>query len=332
MNSKLNLVLQTLPSRVVSDEFMFLEAKSWEKGQEKKIKIVPVWDSDQLEVIYPSGEKEIVAGNSLLTILQSFLANSEKAHLHCSERTVDVKVDFHDGKVRTNIQGKNRVGEVPSEFCFPHPSEATTRQLFIKASEAKHLLAVIGISSENGEIKGDKKRKLYQIDRFIELVDGMLKEWPEKAELVVVDCGCGKSYLSFALNYYLCEKLGKKCYFIGVDSNPKVIESSRSMQQKLGYRNMEFVNAQVSDYVPSKRIDMVLSLHACDTATDQALAFGLRLNSKYIVAVPCCQSALTDEIRFHELEAIAKHAIFKNKLADLLTDGLRVVALEAHGY
>jgi len=160
----------------------------------------------------------------------------------------------------------------------------------------------------------------------------MLDSWPRTEELVVVDCGCGKSYLSFALNYYLVQVLGKKCRIIGIDNSRQVIESSQSIQKKLNYRNMEFYQVEVGDYEPQRQVHMVLSLHACDTATDQAIALGIKNKSRYIIAVPCCQAALTDELDYGALAAVVKHNIFKRRLADLLTDGLRVAALEAHGY
>lgn len=194
------------------------------------------------------------------------------------------------------------------------------------------LLQALGIASPEGKVRADRRRKYYQVDRFVELVDQILEEWDEPRPLTILDCGCGKSYLAFVLNYWLMEKRRFSCRIIGIDSNEEVIASSIGIQRRLNYRNMEFHKSSILEYKPAGPVDMILSLHACDTATDEALALGIFLNCKYIISVPCCQAALRQRIDYTPWQAIARHSIFRNRLADVLTDGLRTAALEARGY
>ncbi len=212
------------------------------------------------------------------------------------------------------------------------PVETGTRQQFIKVQEALELLQALEIASPEGKVRADRRRKYYQVDRFVELVDEVLEQWNEQRPLTILDCGCGKSYLSFVLNYWLTEKRRISCRVIGIDANAAVISASKAIQQRLNYRNMEFHRGSILEYRPSGPVDMVLSLHACDTATDEALALGIHLGSKYIISVPCCQAALRERIDYSPWQEVVKHSIFRNRLSDVLTDGLRTAALEAQGY
>ena len=329
MDSHLAVIQSAIAQRVSGDTFIRLRAHA--RGQD--LIIEPLWASPGVFVAhFTGGERQELCLEDVHSALAQYLSGAKQAIVTCTERNLETTMELKDGKVRVRSSSP---AKEHLAFSTKPQSEAVapgTRQTFIKAEAARELLMGIGIMAADGEIKGDKRRKYYQIDRFIELVASMLEGWPRTEELVVLDCGCGKSYLAFALNYYLVEVLGKKCRIIGIDSSPAVIESSRRIQKQLNYRNMEFHEAEVSAFESRGPVHMVLSLHACDTATDQAIALGLRSKSRYIIAVPCCQAALTDELDYGTISAIAKHSVLKRKLADLLTDGLRAAALEAHGY
>lgn len=210
------------------------------------------------------------------------------------------------------------------------PGNAGARNYIIRPDKAGVLLREIGIMAQNGKIKNDKIRKYSQIDHFVELVGPMFQK--EQEEIVLLDCACGKSYLSFVLNFYLREVLKKRCHVIGIDNNPQVIAQSRAIARRLQYRNMEFVQADLNDYVPPKAVTGVISLHACDTATDLALAVAVRARAKYIACVPCCHKELLSQMQFPGLEAAARYGIFKARLNDTLTDAMRTLKLAAEGY
>lgn len=211
-------------------------------------------------------------------------------------------------------------------------STLLNRDYYIKVGKADSLLKEINIMTKDGKIKNDKIRKYNQIDHYVELLHGIFDKLNYKGTLTILDCGCGKSYLSFVLNYYLTEVKKIKSHFIGLDYSEGVIESSRKMADNLGYRNMEFHAIDIKDYVPDKNINVVLSLHACDTATDMALALGIRVKSDVIIAVPCCHRELLNQYSYDPFKTITKHGVLKARLADILTDGMRATMLEAKGY
>lgn len=257
--------------------------------------------------------------------LEQLCTGAERGSIRFMERGAVVTLDLLGGDVKLGISTL----DTPVHQGLV---ESGTRQQFIKAQEAMELLQALDIAAPQGKIRADRRRKFYQVDRFVELVDEMLGQWQEQRPLVILDCGCGKSYLSFVLNYWLTEKRRISCRVLGIDGNEQVIQSSRKIQRQLNYRNMEFQVNSILDYRAQGPVDMVLSLHACDTATDEALALGIHLGSKYIISVPCCQAALRERLDYSPWQAVARHSIFRNKLSDVLTDGLRAAALEARGY
>ena len=204
------------------------------------------------------------------------------------------------------------------------------RSYLIRPPKANALLKEIGIMSDSGKIKNDMIRKYNQIDHFVELVADYIKRIDGKIELL--DCGCGKSYLSFALNYYIRDVLKRDCHVTGVDYSDIVINASKKSAANIGYNNMTFIKADLTDFKPSVAPSVVLSLHACDTATDMAIAAGINSGAKAIFAVPCCHKELLGQYSYPEFEPILKHGIFKARMADLLTDALRCLLLEASGY
>ncbi len=286
----------------------------------KKAKLT--YEGEQLSWIHKN-KKEISPLNSVSDKIVEFLGGQD-GKIEVTERGTKIIVDIKGSQVKISF---NTIDE-PVAI----QTEAGTRQQFIKAQEASKLLKALGIMNSLGEIPQDKRRKFYQIDRFVELLDNYLQQWPNDREMVVVDCGCGKSYLSFVLNYYLQDKLRKRCYFIGIDGNPDVIKASERIRDELGYRNMEFHPVRIEEFFTDRDVSLVLSLHACDIATDQQLALGIRLEADHIVAVPCCQKDLRDQLNYNDLQDFARFPILKNRLSDVITDGLRVLGLEAHGY
>ena len=208
----------------------------------------------------------------------------------------------------------------------------TVRDYYIKASKAEVLLKEIGIMTEDGKIKNDMIRKYNQIDHFVEVIDPILKNFQDKESITILDSACGKSYLTFVLNFYIKEVLRKKCNFIGVDYKTNVIESSIQRANRLGYKNMEFIQEDLRTYIPKQNIDMVISLHACDIATDYAIALALRSKANSLVIVPCCHKELKDQIKSSPIDSLIKHGIFKTRFNDLLTDSLRSLFIESYGY
>jgi hypothetical protein len=153
-----------------------------------------------------------------------------------------------------------------------------------------------------------------------------------KRKLTILDCGCGKSYLSFALNAYLSRERDRKCMVYGVDANRERIRQAKALQERAGFSNMLFQAEPVRAFRPPEPIDLLLSLHACDTATDEAIAKGLEVSARAMLIVPCCHRELRVQMRDHPLQPLAGHGAVLGRAADALTDGLRALALEAAGY
>ena len=241
------------------------------------------------------------------------------------ERATEIIIEADDRNVK--MQNRERTqDEIKSSTVN------TGRRYLVNPSRASKLLKELGVLAENGKIKNDKVRKYNQIDYFLELMNGVLKDIDTEDEMVILDCACGKSYLSFVMNYYFTEVLRKKCRFIGVDFSQTVIEASRKTAENLGYKNMTFIQSDLAEFTPHTTPDLVVSLHACDTLTDMALALGIRAEAKAIMSVPCCHKDILKQYSYEPFSQVTKHGILKARLADTLTDALRASFLEASGY
>jgi SAM-dependent methyltransferase len=171
--------------------------------------------------------------------------------------------------------------------------------------------------------------KVRQVQHYVELLRP-LAVW-ERERLRVVDAGCGKAYMSLALVAYGRER-GTRVELVGLDSNARVIETVRAVAQELGYDEATFEATAIADYVTAEPVDVLVSLHACDTATDDAIAAGVRLGADAIVAAPCCHHELAAQIAAREKDALLRHGLLLGRQADLVTDALRAAALEVLGY
>lgn len=269
--------------------------------------------------------KRTVSRDEIWDIISEEFLKYDSAQIVYTERGAKLVIDASDKRV--NMRHEDIAAEVSKTSVVQ-----TGREYVVNPALAKNLLTEIGILAQNGKIKNDKIRKYNQIDYFVELMRGVLNEIGERGEYIILDAACGKSYLSFVLNFYLREILKKKCRFIGVDYSETVINASKRIAKNLGYNNMEFIKADLTEYTPKVRPDIVISLHACDTATDMALALGIRAGSRAIVSVPCCHKDILKQYSYKPFEAVTRHGILKARLADTLTDGLRAVYLESVGY
>ena len=177
------------------------------------------------------------------------------------------------------------------------------------------------------EIRHDK---LHQVVDYLVQIVAAIRKMSTKRTLVLVDCGSGMSYLSFAANYYCTEILGRDVHFICVDSNADMMKKCRYIYIKLGYSNMEFHQSSIADYEFNRKADIVYSLHACDVATDQTIALGIQAKARFIMTVACCQHALRKQIRMPMLVNGSKDS--KERLVDLVADTMRSKILESLGY
>lgn len=193
-------------------------------------------------------------------------------------------------------------------------------------------LRYLDISDANGRIRDKKQAKFRQINRFLELIRDCLPSLPSEGELRVCDLCCGKSYLSFAAYHYFANVLGRTVRMTGVDLKPDVIEHCSRVASDLGFTGLEFLCGDVSQYDAGGHVHLVISLHACDIATDFVLAQAVKWNADVILSTPCCHHELNHNIRCPELSFITEHSMLRQKLCDAATDALRLKFLESKGY
>jgi len=193
-------------------------------------------------------------------------------------------------------------------------------------------LAELGVMTAEGRVRAAQQHKFRQINRYLEFVRDILGELPEGRRIEVVDCGCGKSGLTFAVHHYLTEVCGREVRIVGLDRNLSVLETCRGIAARLGCQGLEFEAGDIANYRPEREIDLVVSLHACDTATDAALAQAIAWQARVIFAVPCCQHELAPRLQSAELEGLLAHGLLRERFAADVTDALRAACLESSGY
>lgn len=190
----------------------------------------------------------------------------------------------------------------------------------------------LGVMTQNGSIVNAHYDKFRQINLFLEYIEDILPSLPTDRELRILDFGCGKSYLTFAIYYYLKVLKGYPVRITGLDLKEDVIRHCNELAVKYGYDKLEFLCGDIAYYDGCSQVDMVVTLHACDTATDYALAKAVGWGAKVILSVPCCQHELNKQIKNDLLSPVLHYGILKERMAALMTDGLRAQILEANGY
>ncbi len=216
--------------------------------------------------------------------------------------------------------------------AVPEAAHDQPKQRPLEAS-GKHYLHALGITSADGQVLKAGQRKYKQINKYIEIIEQLLRERPLASGAHIVDMGSGKGYLTFALYDHLRHQLGLDVHVTGVEMRPELVELCHQIAQDNGFDQLQFLAGDIDSFTPAHHIDMLIALHACDTATDDALAKGIHGRADIIVAAPCCQKQVRRDLTPPEhLRPLLRHGILLERQAELLTDGLRALLLEAEGY
>lgn len=242
---------------------------------------------------------------------------SERASVLISKKG---KVTINRKKVTRPDQGKQDL------------SHNREKQYILKEGMDIPFLRDLGVMTQEGKIVRSRFDKFRQINRYLEFIEDVLPKLPKDREITILDFGCGKSYLTFAMYYFLHEMRGYEVRMVGLDLKEDVIEHCNALAEKYGYDHLHFLTGDIAQYEGMTKVDMVVTLHACDTATDYALAKAVSWGADVILSVPCCQHELNRQIENDILSPVLSYGLLKERMAALVTDGLRAEYLKKEGY
>lgn len=265
---------------------------------------------------------QIQTDSKLVTVLRN-----QKGHVNIT--TKQKEQDAELAVKRKEQDGNFDAKKERQNVTLSHNRE---KQYILAEGEPIPFLVDLGVMTSGGQIVKAKYHKFRQLNRYLEFVRDVLPALPRDREVTVLDFGCGKSYLTFALYYYLVEKMGYDVCIIGLDLKEDVIARCNELAEKYGYDKLRFLLGDIAGYTGHNQVDMVVTLHACDTATDFALAKAVEWNARVILSVPCCQHELNRQIKSELLAPVLKYGLLKERMAALLTDGIRAGLLEEEGY
>lgn len=255
-------------------------------------------------------------------------------------KQVNLLTSAGDAELRTSKKGKCTLiggqalrarlrGELQELARFDLPIDREKKHLL---SGEEPFLQALGISDKNGRVHDKRQAKFRQINRFLEHLESVYSSLPAEGELTVYDLCCGKSYLSFAVYHYLTAMRHRTVHMTGVDLKQDVVTECNKIAEACGFTHMHFLYGDVRTTVPDKKPDMVISLHACDIATDIVLERAVALGADVILSTPCCHRYLSNRLTCEPLAFVADHPQLRGKLCEALTDGLRLLRLEMSGY
>jgi len=307
-----------------------------------KVKVRPILMKDKL--VFQASEyrgKQVFHSNyakdELLNKLPDWLDNLMKQlQMRTQSKQVTVMISK---KGKATIKSKNNNTTVnqatkstilsPDSTIMSHNREKT---YVLTEGNPIPFLVDLGVMTTQGFIVKSKYDKFKQINRFLEFIEDILPSLDKNRELTIIDFGCGKSYLTFAMYYYLKELKGYQIKVIGLDLKKEVIKHCNELAQRYSYDKLNFLEGDIASYEGVDKVDMVVTLHACDTATDYALFKAVRWDADVILSVPCCQHELNAQMDSEILKPILRYGLIKERIAALATDALRAELLEAVGY
>ncbi|MCH7787783.1 MAG: SAM-dependent methyltransferase, partial [Chloroflexi bacterium] len=250
-------------------------------------------------------------------------------------RQIHLQSAASDIHVRISKKGKALISRGKPSLLKSEPelSHNRLKRHALPENVPDDFLHTIGIVDESGKVRSRMRGKFRQINEFLKLMEQVTQ--PDDftgTTCEIVDCGCGSAYLTFAAYHYFSHVKGISARVRGIDSDEEIIEKCNSLRDSLNWDGLDFQVSKISEFVPSTPPDIVLSLHACDTATDEAIAQGILWNSRTIIAAPCCQHELHQQISAPSLQPILRHGVLKQRTADVVTDALRALVLRIMGY
>lgn len=305
------------PYKKEKDSIIKVTVKPYDSNDEIKYQFTYQFDNRvaHSNLDFEDSINEVVA--LITNIFKQVLVNTSDKEYHV--------LSNKSGKISI-IERANQVAH--KEMKLTHNRE---KQYIIKDNTVVPFLVELGVMNLQGKVLNEKYDKFKQINRFVEFVQDIVEEFDAKKTINIIDFGCGKSYLTFAIHYYLTEVLNYKVNIIGLDLKKDVINKCNQIVSKYHMKGIRFQVGDIKDYKETE-VDMVVTLHACDTATDYALYNAIKWGAKVILSVPCCQHELNNQIKTNTLNALTDYGIVKERISALMTDVTRAKLLELSGY
>lgn len=332
--SEQDIKLQKAISQIVSEQlYRIIVSRPLVKGESTKVTVRPVVIRGELvfqETRYV-GTKVLHENYDAEKMKEKLVRYLQKEFGQLEAECIDRKITILTNKKGTVTVREKKKADVKdmTECPFEHNR---SKNHILKDGETIDFLVALGVQTPEGRVVKSKYHKFKQINRYLEFIEDILPALQKEDTIRIVDFGCGKSYLTFALYYYLKIIQNKNIDIIGLDLKKDVIDDCNALKDKLGYQGLRFIKGDIKDYENGDKIDMVVSLHACDTATDYAIAKAVSWGAKVIMAVPCCQHELNRQIVCAPLQEILKYGVVKERISALITDAYRADCLEKMGY
>lgn len=334
MNEQLKMLLQ---DTVDNGLYQIILSNPRQKDKAFKIKIRPVMVKNKIlfqKTVYEGTKvyhdnydsRDMIS--YIIEALTSQFRQCEVEHTNCKAIVLVSK----KGKVTINRKQVRSAETEPESTRQSLMAHNRVKRYILEEGIPVPFLLDLGVQTKEGRIVHARYDKFKQINRFLEFIEDILPTLSKERPVRIIDFGCGKSYLTFAMYYYLHHLKGYDVEITGLDLKEDVIAHCNLLAQQYGYDRLQFLHGDIADYEGVDQIDMVVTLHACDTATDYALEKAVRWNAKVILSVPCCQHEVNKQIHSEDLSAVLKYGIIKERMSALITDAIRADLLESQGY
>lgn len=330
-------VREVLEKFITSDLFYIILSNTRDSEKVTKVKIRPVKMKD--EFLYQVEEfkgkqvfhHNLVREQTILYVLNAIENSFKQLELESVTGHVIVLVS-KKGKITCRVKQKTAAQIQENKDKNRNLSHNRKKQYVLEEGIPVPFLVELGVQTIDGKVVRSKFDKFRQINRYLEFVRDIIPQLPKDRTLTILDFGCGKSYLTFALYYYLREIEHFDIRVIGLDLKEDVIAHCNELAKRFGFEALSFYVGDISSYEGVEAVDMVVTLHACDVATDYALEKAVKWGAKVIFSVPCCQHELHNQMDCKPLNSVLKYGLIQERMAALLTDALRANLLEEAGY
>lgn len=302
-----------------------------------KIKVRPVMVKEQVvfqQTVY-EGTKVFHDNPDRQTALDKIARYMEQNFRQLEGESTELKITAlvsKKGKITIKaIRKKAEKGEFVQEI-LPDLSHNRVKKYILEEGKPVPFLVDLGVQTKDGRVVHARYDKFRQINRYLEFVEDVLPVFEKEESIHIIDFGCGKSYLTFALYYYLHELKKREVTITGLDLKEDVIDHCNALAGKYGYDKLCFLKGDIAKFEGTEKVDMVVTLHACDTATDYALKKAIDWDARVIFSVPCCQHEVNKQIENELFSPVFKYGLIRERLSALLTDAVRANLLEEWGY